>query len=101
MAWHSRKWRWTACSPTGESRAAGLPVEPELIVDCGPAIEDGYQAALRLLALPARPTAILAINDLLAIGVLRAAGDWACACLPISPWSASTTSRRRNTWCRG
>jgi DNA-binding LacI/PurR family transcriptional regulator len=55
--------------------AAGLPVAPELIVDCGPTIEDGYQAARRLLALPERPTAILAINDLLAIGVLRAAGD--------------------------
>ena len=55
--------------------AAGLPVAPELIVDCGPTIEDGYQAARQLLALPERPTAILAINDLLAIGVLRAAGD--------------------------
>lgn len=56
-------------------RAAGLPVAPELVVNCGPAIEDGYHAARRLLALPARPTALLAINDLLAIGVLRAAGD--------------------------
>jgi LacI family transcriptional regulator len=54
---------------------AGLPVSPELIVDCGPTIEDGYQAALQLLSLPERPTAILTINDLLAIGVLRAAGD--------------------------
>lgn len=53
----------------------GLPVAPELIVDCGPTIEDGYQAARQLLMLPERPTAILAINDLLAIGVLRAAGD--------------------------
>lgn len=55
--------------------AAGLPAEHELIVDCGPTIEDGYQAVLRLLAAPTRPTALLAINDLLAIGVLRAAGD--------------------------
>ncbi len=55
--------------------AAGLPEAPELIVDCGPTIEDGYQAARRLLALAERPTAILAINDLLAVGVLRAAGD--------------------------
>ena len=56
-------------------QAASLPVDPELIVMCGPAIEDGYQAALQLLKLPARPTALLVINDLLAIGALRAASD--------------------------
>lgn len=56
-------------------RAAGLPVDQELIVTCGPTIEDGYQAALQLLQLPARPTALMAINDLLAIGALRAAAD--------------------------
>jgi LacI family transcriptional regulator len=46
-----------------------------MIVNCGPTIEEGYQAALQLLKLPARPTALIAINDLLAIGALRAAGD--------------------------
>ena len=56
-------------------RAAGLPVDPALIVTCGTAIEDGYQAALQLLKLPVRPTALLVINDLLAIGALRAASD--------------------------
>lgn len=56
-------------------RAAGLPVDQELIVTCEPTVEDGYQAALQLLKLPSRPTALIAINDLLAIGVLRAAGD--------------------------
>lgn len=56
-------------------RAAGLPVDPALIVTCGTGIEDGYQAALQLLRLPARPTALLVINDLLAIGALRAASD--------------------------
>jgi LacI family transcriptional regulator len=56
-------------------QAAGLPVDPELIVTCGTTIEDGYQAALQLLKLPMRPTALLAINDLLAIGALRAASD--------------------------
>jgi LacI family transcriptional regulator len=56
-------------------RAAGLPVDPALIVTCGTAIEDGYQAALQLLKLPARPTALLVINDLLAVGALRAASD--------------------------
>src|SRR5262249_50998884 len=45
--------------------AAGIHFDPSLIVDCGPTIEDGYQAAKKLLELPARPTAIMAINDLL------------------------------------
>jgi LacI family transcriptional regulator len=56
-------------------QAAGLPVEPDLIVGCGTTIEDGYQAAMQLLNLPARPSALVAINDLLAIGALRAASD--------------------------
>lgn len=55
--------------------ASGLPVNQDLIARCGPTIEDGYQAALQLLQLPTRPTALIAINDLLAIGALRAAGD--------------------------
>ena len=56
-------------------QAGGLPVDQELIARCGPTIEDGYQAALQLLKLPERPTALTAINDLLAIGALRAATD--------------------------
>lgn len=56
-------------------QAAGLPVDPALIAQCGPTIEDAYQAALRLLQLSSRPTALIAINDMLAIGVLRAAAD--------------------------
>jgi LacI family transcriptional regulator len=54
---------------------AGIAVEPDLIVECGPTIEDGYQAALTLLKLLHRPTAIIAVNDLLAISTIRAAGD--------------------------
>lgn len=56
-------------------QAAGLPIDQELIVTCGPTIEDGYQATLRLLQLPSRPTALIAINDLLALGALRAVAD--------------------------
>jgi len=50
-------------------------VKEDLIINCGPTIEDGYQAAVQLLQLPEPPTAIIAINDLLAIGALRAAAD--------------------------
>lgn len=56
-------------------RAAGLPVDPGLVVECGPTIEDSYHATLQLLESPSRPTALLAINDLLAVGVLRAIKD--------------------------
>ena len=56
-------------------QAAGLPIDPDLIVECGPSIEDSYKATLQLLNLPSPPTALLAINDLLAIGALRAIRD--------------------------
>jgi LacI family transcriptional regulator len=55
--------------------ATGLPVEDDLIIRCGATIQDGYQAAEKLLQLSTRPTALIAINDLLAIGVMRAAAD--------------------------
>ncbi|NOZ27797.1 MAG: LacI family transcriptional regulator [Chloroflexi bacterium] len=45
------------------------------IIRCGSTLEDGYQATLRLLDLSPRPTAILVVNDLLAIGALRAVAD--------------------------
>jgi len=56
-------------------QAAGLPIDPDLIARTGPTIEDGYHATRQLLELPARPTALLAINDILAIGALRAIND--------------------------
>jgi LacI family transcriptional regulator len=55
--------------------AAGIPFDADLVQECGPTIEDGYQATRKLLELKARPTAIITINDLLAIGALRAAAD--------------------------
>lgn len=54
---------------------AGIGVDPNLILRCGPTIAEGYQAARQLLDLPHRPTAVIAINDMLAIAVLRAAAD--------------------------
>jgi len=40
----------------------------------------GYQAAPRLLRMVPRPTAILACNDLMALGVLLAAREWKLPC---------------------
>jgi LacI family transcriptional regulator len=52
--------------------AAGLrPYEEH----CGESLEDAYQAAYTMLSRPNRPTALLVINDMLAIAVMRAAGD--------------------------
>ena len=56
-------------------QAAGLPIDPNLVVECGPTMEDSYHATRQLLELPSPPTALLAINDLLAIGALRAISD--------------------------
>ena len=54
-------------------RAAGLPYEKALIAQCGPDPDDGACAARRLLDLSPRPTAILGVNDLMAMGALQAA----------------------------
>lgn len=51
-------------------QAASIAARADWVVACGPSIEDGYQAARQLLDLPDAPTAILAVNDLLAVGVL-------------------------------
>lgn len=55
--------------------AAGLAYDPSLIVECGPTMEDSYQATRKLLEGTSRPTALLAVNDLLALGALRAIKD--------------------------
>jgi LacI family transcriptional regulator len=55
--------------------AADISIDNNLIMECGPTIEDGYQAALQLIRLASRPTAIISVNDLLTIGALRAAVD--------------------------
>ncbi len=56
-------------------RAAGLPVDPDLVAYADLTREDGRAAAGGLLALPDRPTAIFAANDLQALGVYQAARE--------------------------
>lgn len=55
--------------------AAGMDVDPNLIIRCGPTMEEGYQAARQMLEQPGRPTAVIAINDYLAVAAMRAAAD--------------------------
>lgn len=53
----------------------GLSGNETFEVHCGDSLEAAYQAAYALLNRPERPTALLVINDMLAIAVMRAAGD--------------------------
>jgi len=52
--------------------AAGLPIGPEVDDDGHTTEEGGYRAAQQLLAGAPRPTAVLAVNDLAAVGAMDA-----------------------------
>jgi len=54
---------------------SGIAIRDELVIDCGFKIEDGYKAAKQLLRKESPPTAIFALNDLLALGAIRAAKE--------------------------
>lgn len=51
---------------------AGIPYDPALVVESGPGLVAGYGAMQILLALPDPPTAVIAHNDLLALGAMHA-----------------------------
>jgi len=55
--------------------AAGVPVDPELICEGEFRVEDGLELTRRLLRLANPPTAIVAGNDLQALGVYQAAAE--------------------------
>ncbi|MBQ5946892.1 LacI family DNA-binding transcriptional regulator [Massilia sp. ST3] len=56
-------------------REAGLELDPAYLVHGQPDCEGGHDAAQRLLALPAPPSALFACNDLIALGALCAARE--------------------------
>ncbi|MHC3475399.1 LacI family DNA-binding transcriptional regulator [Streptomyces sp. 7R007] len=56
-------------------REAGLPVPGHRMRHCPFDISGGRQAAMDLLTLPDRPTALFAVNDLAALGAMGAARD--------------------------
>ena len=56
-------------------REAGITLSPDAIAMDEDSISGGWRAALRLLDRKPRPTAILATNDLLAVGALQAAAE--------------------------
>jgi LacI family transcriptional regulator len=52
-----------------------LDSDAELLQRCGPSPDEAYEATKNLLSLRPRPTAILSINDFLAIAVCKAIAD--------------------------
>lgn len=53
--------------------AAGLPFDPDLVVEAPAAnTGGGYEATLNLLTRPTEPTAIFAVNNLVAVGAVQA-----------------------------
>jgi LacI family transcriptional regulator len=91
---------------TGRERIAGfkealaeskVKVEPELMQMGAFRTEEAYNAALRLLMAPKRPTAIFSANNQMVIGIMRAIRDLGLACpadisvatLDDFPWSSA------------
>jgi DNA-binding LacI/PurR family transcriptional regulator len=60
--------------------ATPIQIEPEFVQEARFDTESGYQAALRLLRMLPRPTAIFACNDLMAFGALQAARELNLRC---------------------
>ncbi|MFC6296623.1 substrate-binding domain-containing protein [Pseudomonas sp. CCM 7893] len=56
-------------------QAAGLPLDPGLLVNGGSDSEPARQATRQLLALPSPPTAIMAGNNLMTLGAMHALRD--------------------------
>ena len=72
LEWHSSKVRLESVQRA--LAEAGLILPPELHRHCLPTVEGGFQSGRNLAALSpeTRPTAVLAFNDLVALGLLRA-----------------------------
>ena len=56
-------------------REHGLEVDPALMIETDFSQESGYHAMKQIIALPQPPTAVFAVNDILAIGALQAAQE--------------------------
>ena len=61
-------------------KEAGIHIEPEYMPEARFDRQSGYEAAMRLLRMLPRPTAIFACNDMMAYGVLSAARELNVRC---------------------
>lgn len=74
---------------------AGITPDPGLVRDGRFREADGYRAAMELMTLPERPTALFSANNLMVIGAMRAIrdlglscpGDVSVACMDDFPWA--------------
>ena len=53
-------------------KAAGLPLDPALVVETTPDPDGGFEGMGRLLSTGDRPTAVFAVNNLVALGAIEA-----------------------------
>jgi DNA-binding LacI/PurR family transcriptional regulator len=63
--------------------------------------EGGFRAAVRLLGRPGRPTAVVAVNDITAVGVLSAAAELGLRVphdLSVTGYDDTSISRLRHLW---
>lgn len=68
--------RWREAGYREAIEAAGLSIDPDLIVQGGFTFTTGFEAGRKLLTLNPRPTAVFAANDDMAAGVIWAAGEY-------------------------
>ena len=73
--WHAPTSVSRAIGYVGALRAAGLPVEPELIVNASYTRPEAYAAVRAMLALAEPPTAVLAVDDVLTLATFEAVQD--------------------------
>jgi hypothetical protein len=92
------QWHRRAAAPwLGDALgAAGLPVVVDLVAPAEQYSRDGAEAMRALLALPEPPDAVFCLNDLLAVGALRAAAEQGVV-PPILLSSDSTAAKRGPT----
>jgi LacI family transcriptional regulator len=69
LNWSSMRTRFDALRKA--LRAAGLPLDKELFVECPHTWEGGATAIAELLNLPKPPTAVMCCNDVAAIGAMK------------------------------
>jgi len=69
LSWSSMRMRYEALRKA--ARAAGIPLNKELVAECDHTLAGGAQGMADLLNLPKPPTAVLCCNDIAAIGALK------------------------------
>jgi LacI family transcriptional regulator len=69
LDWSSMRMRHDALRKA--MRAAGVPIQKELLAECNHTLEGGAKGMAKLLALPKPPTAVMCCNDMAAVGAMK------------------------------